>query len=466
MLPQLTVAHVQTPITACRQRRVMGDQHQRGTGIGAQRKQQFDDARAGAGIQIAGRLIGEQDTWGRREGARERHPLLFAAGELARIVAGALMQANSGERRIGALLSRAQALTGQLQRQQHILARGQGWQQLKILEHKAYPTLAQGGATVLIEPAERLTAQPDLAAARAVESGEQPEQGGFARPRRAQNRHRLARRDIQIQSAQNTQVALGALQVFVNRQRATEPGRLRERIRFRHAVLDYPDVGCIRLMNMMAAHPLRILLLAMLLAWTIGLPAAAEPAAEPLRLLVLGDSLSAAYGLPLQDGWVALLDQRLRTEGPQAEVVNASLSGETTAGGLARLPDLLTGQRPHLVIIALGANDGLRGFALPEIGARLRQLIETTHQAGASVLLVGIRLPPNYGAAYSEGFQRLFAEVADQTGVALVPRLLDGVAERWELMQDDGLHPTAAAQPHILDNLWPALRALLERLAS
>ncbi|WP_328984617.1 arylesterase [Thiorhodovibrio winogradskyi] len=214
---------------------------------------------------------------------------------------------------------------------------------------------------------------------------------------------------------------------------------------------------------------LHILILAAILA----LFARVSVAAEPLRLLVLGDSLSAAYGMPVQDAWVALLAQRLdairredRSEGesekwPGVEVINASISGETTAGGLERLPGLLAKHRPRLVIIALGANDGLRGFAPRDIGERLVQLIDRAEASGASVLLVGIRLPPNYGAAYSEGFQRMFADVAEQTGVQLVPRLLAGVAERWDLMQADGLHPTAAAQARILDNLWPALREML-----
>jgi acyl-CoA thioesterase-1 len=143
-------------------------------------------------------------------------------------------------------------------------------------------------------------------------------------------------------------------------------------------------------------------------------------------------------------------------------VINASISGETTAGGLTRLPALLTTHQPQVVIIALGANDGLRGFSLADIGERLVQLIDTARDAGASVVLVGVRLPPNYGAVYGEGFQRLFAEVAAQTQVALVPRLLAGVAERWELMQSDGLHPTAAAQPLMLDNLWPVLQEVLD----
>lgn len=214
----------------------------------------------------------------------------------------------------------------------------------------------------------------------------------------------------------------------------------------------------------MAAKALAPCLLGFMLALLAGL----SVAAEPVRILILGDSLSAAYGMPSQDGWVALLEARLRanrdlalTRQPEVEIINASISGETTAGGLERLPALLAEQRPQLVIIALGANDGLRGFAVDDIGERLMALINMAEQADATVVLVGIRLPPNYGAVYREGFQRLFASVAEQTGVALVPRLLDGVAERWDLMQADGLHPRAEAQPLILNNLWPTVQEML-----
>lgn len=208
-------------------------------------------------------------------------------------------------------------------------------------------------------------------------------------------------------------------------------------------------------------------------AAALSLGSAASPGSEPaLRLLVLGDSLSASYGLSLHEGWVSRMADRLREApatdalaGHRVEVVNASISGETTAGGLERLPDLLAQQQPDAVIIALGANDGLRGFDLAEVAARLERMIELIRSDGASVLLIGVRLPPNYGAAYGEGFQRLFAGVAERTGVRLVPRMLDGVAERWDLMQPDGLHPTAAAQPLILDTVWPEVLGVLREAA-
>jgi len=186
--------------------------------------------------------------------------------------------------------------------------------------------------------------------------------------------------------------------------------------------------------------------------------AAAEPAPT---ILVLGDSLSAAYGLDLKDGWVALLQQRLHEHGDDYRVVNAGISGDTTAGGLARLPDLLARHRPAILVIELGANDGLRGLRPAVIRDNLTRMIELGRAAGSRILLIGIRLPPNYGAAYERAFQAVFQEVAQAQDVPLVPFLLAGVAEDRTLMQADQVHPTAAAQPRMLDTVWPALEPLL-----
>ncbi|AGA90347.1 lysophospholipase L1-like esterase [Thioflavicoccus mobilis 8321] len=180
-------------------------------------------------------------------------------------------------------------------------------------------------------------------------------------------------------------------------------------------------------------------------------------------ILILGDSLSAGYGLVHpSDGWVAMLEARLRETGSQYRVVNASISGETTAGGLTRLPALLEREGPELVIIQLGANDGLRGLDLDRMATNLHELIERSRSAGSRVLLVGNRLPPNYGAAYTQRFQAVFEAVAAEARVPLVPALLAGVAEHWDLMQPDGVHPTARAQPQLLANVWRVLAPLLD----
>lgn len=191
------------------------------------------------------------------------------------------------------------------------------------------------------------------------------------------------------------------------------------------------------------------------------LAAPAYSASKPV--LVLGDSLSAGYGLARGTGWVSLLQNRLEKTGIDAPVVNASISGETTSGGRSRLPALLEQQHPSVVVIELGANDGLRGLPLGAAEANLRSMIEISKKRKAKVLLIGMRLPPNYGRAYTTAFSALFPKLAREENVPLVPFLLEGVATQEQLFQSDRLHPTAAAQSVILDNVWPKLKALLTR---
>ncbi len=203
---------------------------------------------------------------------------------------------------------------------------------------------------------------------------------------------------------------------------------------------------------------MRIRLFSLFLLLLAGAPAWAEPV-----LLVFGDSLSAAYGIPRESGWAALLARRLEARQPPVKVVNASVSGETTAGGLTRLPRLLDAHRPALVILALGANDGLRGLPPEDTARNLSAMIRLVRDKGGRVLLVGMRLPPNYGGAYTGKFQALFGQVAKKDKVPLVPFLLAGMAERRERFQTDGLHPDAQAQPVLLENVWRGLAPLLPR---
>lgn len=178
-------------------------------------------------------------------------------------------------------------------------------------------------------------------------------------------------------------------------------------------------------------------------------------------LLVLGDSISAAYGLDrVEQGWVALLQQRLAPQG--VDVVNASISGDTTAGGLARFDPLLERTQPAIVIIELGGNDGLRGLTPAQMQANLVELIRRAGKRGARVLLLGMKMPPNYGKRYADMFQTVYADVAKSQGVALVPFLLDGVGGHDDLMQADGIHPNLAAQPVLLNQVMPFLQPLLD----
>ena len=178
---------------------------------------------------------------------------------------------------------------------------------------------------------------------------------------------------------------------------------------------------------------------------------------------MLGDSLSAGYGIRPEQGWVALLDQRLKARGYGYRVVNASVSGETTSGGLERLPRALELHHPAIVVLELGANDALRGLPLEVASSNLERMIELARDAGARVLLVGMRIPPNYGPRYAQEFTQLFERLAAQRHVPLVPFLLERVALNPGLMQDDGLHPNAQAEPAVLDTLWPHLEPLLKK---
>ncbi len=181
-------------------------------------------------------------------------------------------------------------------------------------------------------------------------------------------------------------------------------------------------------------------------------------AEAPPTVLVWGDSLSAAYGIPVEKGWVNLLQTKL---GDQYKVVNASISGETSAGGLTRLPDALKEHKPAYLLLELGANDGLRGIDLPTMRSNLKQMVKLAQEAKAKVVLIGIKLPPNYGATFTDKFEATYSELAKQYDTPLVPFLLDGVADNWDLMQADGLHPTAEAEPKVLENVWKVLDDVL-----
>jgi len=179
-------------------------------------------------------------------------------------------------------------------------------------------------------------------------------------------------------------------------------------------------------------------------------------------VLVMGDSLSAGYGIRADQGWVALLQRRLTDSGYGYRVVNASSSGETTGGGVTRLPRAIEKHRPAVVIIELGGNDGLRGLPVADIRANLTRMVQLSRRAGARVLLVGVRMPPNYGPTYTKSFDAVFGEVAKAERVPVVPFLIADVALDESMMQEDGIHPTAAAQPKLLERVWPVLQPLLK----
>jgi len=192
--------------------------------------------------------------------------------------------------------------------------------------------------------------------------------------------------------------------------------------------------------------------------------AAFSASAETPGVLVFGDSISAGYGLShVEQGWVGLLRAKLKDEGYETQVINASVSGETTAGGLARLPRALALHHPQIVILELGGNDGLRALPIDQMRANLAKMVELSSAAGARVLLLGMRIPPNYGPQFTEQFRSVFAEVARDKKVPVVPFLLNDIALSPTLMQADGVHPNELGQPALLRNVWPGLQPLLRK---
>ncbi len=179
------------------------------------------------------------------------------------------------------------------------------------------------------------------------------------------------------------------------------------------------------------------------------------------NILILGDSISAAYGIPVEKGWVSLLEQRLVRQDYDYKVVNASITGETTLGGKMRLSELLDKYQPQLVVIELGGNDGLRGFSLKEIESNFVEIVEMVKQSGSKTLLVPMKMPPNYGAAYNKRFSSIYEDVSKAMDVAISTFIFQDIAEDPDLMQADGIHPVESAQPIMLDNVWPSLQNLL-----
>ena len=193
------------------------------------------------------------------------------------------------------------------------------------------------------------------------------------------------------------------------------------------------------------------------------LAASGSAYSAPKTILVLGDSLSAEYGIARGAGWVALLEQKLKAENISARVVNASISGETTIGGRTRLPALLDQHKPNIVVIELGANDGLRGLPVASAEGNLRAMVDMAQKKNAKVMLVGMRMPPNYGRAYTESFFNMFKKISSDTKSPLVSFMLEGVADKPSLFQQDRLHPLAAAHPIILNNIWPQFAPLVKK---
>jgi len=209
----------------------------------------------------------------------------------------------------------------------------------------------------------------------------------------------------------------------------------------------------------------RLLLFVSLLGFNFVASANQAFATNP-KILVYGDSLSSSYGVAKQQGWVAFLQKKLNEQHYRYDVVNVSISGETTSGGLTRLARILSNTKPAIVILELGANDGLRGLPVDDMSANLSAMIMQCKKAKVKVLLIGIKIPPNYGAKYTESFSNTYSQLSQKHKVPLVPFMLEKIAARPNLIQDDGLHPNALGQPMMLDNIWPKLQLMLKKQVS
>jgi len=206
----------------------------------------------------------------------------------------------------------------------------------------------------------------------------------------------------------------------------------------------------------------RLLLVLSLLGFNF-VACANEAFAENPRILVYGDSLSASYGVAKQQGWVSFLQKKLINHQYKYDVINASISGETTSGGLTRLASTLTRTKPSIIILELGANDGLRGLPVKDMTNNLSNMIAQSKKANVKVILVGMKIPPNYGPKYTESFSKAYPQLSQQHKVSLVPFMLENIAAKPNLIQDDGLHPNALGQPMMLDNIWPKLQLMLKK---
>jgi len=393
------------------------------------------------------------------EGARQGHALLLAAREHLGVVRQALAQAHAGQH-VGSGLARVAAV-GQLQRQHHVLQRGEVAHELEALEHEAHLLRAQRGALVLVDGEEVMAIEPHRAARGRIEPGDDGQERALARARGPHDGRSFPWRQAEIDIPQNVQ----------------RTGRIRDRL---EDVLDGNNGGhgrwgrfgherffaLIRHLQYRRHFILSagILGLAGVCASTAWAQAPASSAPGAPAILVLGDSLSAEYGLARGAGWVALLEKRLQEEKMVRRVVNASVSGETTSGGRSRLAALLTQHKPAVVVIELGGNDALRGLPLKNTEENLTAMTDAAQKAGAKVLLVGMQVPPNYGTDYANRFAGLFTTVAQAKKVAVVPFFLKGVADGPDptrLFQADRIHPRAEAHPQMLANVWPELKKLL-----
>lgn len=400
----------------------MCDQNQGGGLIAVKGEQQVGNALTGLAIEIAGRFISKQQVRATAEGASQRHALLFTAGKLS----GQMLQTPAQPQLFqqSDCLSAAGfvAFTTQQRGKLHVLQRTEGRHQHKRLKDEANMTCTQRRALFFIHLMQRLPHQLHLTCAAIVQPGEDAQQRGLARSRLTNQRNALCRFDNQLNSG--------------------EDGKL---------MLPLTD-GFTKIMNFNNVFRWHYLVLFLFTLITVQTRAAD-------KLLILGDSLSAGYRMPANEAWPQLLNKKWQNA---PEVVNGSISGDTAAQGLARLSKLLAQHQPRWVLIELGGNDGLRGFAPKRIASDLQQAITQVKAAHAQPLLMQVRLPANYGRRYTEAFSAIYPQLAKQNEIPLVPFFMEQVYLKPDWMQQDGIHPAPQAQAFIADIMAKSLAPLVK----
>ena len=445
----------------------MGDEEQRGAGALSQRKQQLHHLGAGGVVEIAGRLIGENDGGLRSKRPGQGHALLLAAGELSREMRAAMVEADLGKGAAGR--GKRIVMVEELERQRHVLERRHGGHEMEGLEYDADIGAAKPGELVFVERTELGARDLHSALSRALKPGDDHQQRRFARARAADHGDGLASCDVEIDAAQNRDGArargqrdLHALELDGGALRMFQ-GLIHEIIRLSF------QMPCPRsIEKSKEVKTMKRTAWCVIVAWLwLAGPAMQAMAAEPREpvIVVLGDSLTAGLGLAQDQAFPAQLEAALRAKGHNFRIVNAGVSGDTAAAGLARL-DWAVPQDASAVIVELGANDALQG--LPPEGTKqaLEEIIKRLQARGLPILLAGMEAPRNMGKEYVEQFSAIFRDLAARYDLVFYPFFLDGVALDEKLVQDDGMHPNAQGVARIVDGIVPKVEALLAKVAA
>ena len=422
---------------------IVGHEDECGAGRGIEVEEHVDDGAARFVVEVAGRLVGEEDFRAVDKGAGQGDALLLAAGELVRVVVGAVGQADTGEVVEGGGLRVAD--TTQLERHEDIFQGGERGEKLEALENETGGGITQRGQAVLVQVAEVMSVQNDAAGGRTVQAGAESEQGGFAAARRSDDGAGCARGEVKGDVGQDGERMPGG-RVSLAQSVGREDGR------------GHFGLGRGPFRGLLGVH-MRGILYALL----CGAVVATAVAGEPGRVVILGDSITSGYNLNPEEAYPALLQEKIKAAGFDYAVVNAGLSGDTTAGGLRRVDWALGEGAADVMVIALGGNDGLRGLPVAQVEENLAAIMAKARAANPAVKIIvaGMQMPGSMGQDYAESFAAAFGNVAQAHGAVLLPFLLEGVAGDPGLNQPDLIHPTAEGQRRIAETVWPVLQGVL-----